>query len=119
MNNSSLAPLDVLEQIEDPAHLKTFLAGHPHLHIGTLAEQLHAAIVAEIVVSPDRARRLANLVRWIAEISQDDYTVGLADRCEGHVQYAASEYSAAMRCYEAAVKRFERSGRDLDVARTL
>jgi tetratricopeptide (TPR) repeat protein len=119
MSTSSQFPIEDLERIESATDLRHFLSEHPLLETPQTAERLHAEILSGIVVAPERAHRLSNLVRWIAEISDDEYVLALADRCEGHVHYGAGNYSAALQCYDTAVGRFQRLGREADVARTL
>jgi tetratricopeptide (TPR) repeat protein len=119
MNTISPIPLDVLERIDGLEAVRTCLKEHPGFSVPATVKQLHAEILSGIVVDAVRAHKLAKLSRWFAEVSQDEYALGLADRCEGHVQYASSDYTGAVRCYESAAQRFERLGRNVDVARTL
>jgi CHAT domain-containing protein len=119
MTRVSSIPLDVLERIESLEALHSFLQEHPRLPIPATVEQLHSEILSGIVVDAGRAQKLSRLARWLAEASQDEYALGMADRCEGHVQYASSDYAGALRCYESAAQRFEHLGRRADVARTL
>jgi CHAT domain-containing protein len=111
--------MDELTQIATPEDLAAYVASHPEFGTTATVERLHAEIVAGIVVNRERARRLAALARWLAERLGDQYALGLADRSEGHLRYATADYSGAVTCYETAADRFDRIGRESDVAKTL
>jgi tetratricopeptide (TPR) repeat protein len=111
--------MDELIKIETREAFCAYIASHPGVNTAATVERLHAEIVAGIVVNQERAKRFAALARWLAESLDDQYAIGLADRSEGHVRYAAADYAGALRCYESAVSRFEKIGRESDVAKTL
>jgi tetratricopeptide (TPR) repeat protein len=111
--------MDELIHIETREALCAYIASHPEMSTTATVERLHAEIVAGIVVNQERAKRFAALARWLAERLADEYALGLADRSDGHVRYAAADYIGALQCYESAASRFEKLGRESDVAKTL
>jgi tetratricopeptide (TPR) repeat protein len=119
MSNTHQSLWDQLQEIDNPEALRRFTIDHPQVRCVDTVEKLHAEIVSGIVVDSARAQRLAMLARWIANDLEDNHAKAVADRCEGHVHYAAAHYDAALGCYESAAGRFEQLGRESDVAKTL
>ena len=70
-------------------------------------------------IDAQRADRLAQAAKWIAERLDDDGSRAQALRATGHVQFIRGKYKQALTRYDAAAKLFRRAGRDVDVARTL
>ncbi len=82
-------------------------------------EQIHAALLAALYTNPPRAAQLAGIGREFADLHPGAEAQAFASRCEGHVAYAGGEYERAAACYEIAINLFDRSGAEMESARTL
>ena len=75
MNTGTSFPVHALESIDSLTSLQDFLTKHPQLQILDAVESLHAEILSGIVVDAARAQRLSKVVRWLAEVAQDEYAL--------------------------------------------
>ena len=110
------------------AELARTADGHARRELLRRSVALHdpgavAAIYDQVVtltrVDLERADRLGQAARWLANRLRDDYCRAQALRATGHVLYARGRYAQALDRYEAALDLLRRLGRELDAGRTL
>ena len=89
------------------------------LHDPGAVAAIYDQVVALTRVDLERADRLGQAARWLANRLRDDYCRAQALRATGHVLYARGRYAQALDRYEAALDLLRRLGRELDIGRTL
>ena len=89
------------------------------LHDPRAVAAIYDQVVALTRVDLERADRLGQAARWLANRLRDDYCHAQALRATGHVLYARGRYAQALDRYEAALDLLRRLGRELDIGRTL
>ena len=119
MSAMPIAAHEALENLHSAEELHQFLDNHVELPRQEIANHIHAEIVSRVVVDRGKAQRLSRIARWLAEAGHDAYIHGIADRCEGHVEYAAAHYDAALRAYDSAINQFDLLGLSHETAKTL
>ncbi|MGH9570577.1 MAG: tetratricopeptide repeat protein, partial [Candidatus Angelobacter sp.] len=108
-----------LSEIPGEAERRLFLAHHTELRKQEAVQALYDAVVTLVRVDVEKAGRLAQASRWIADHTADPYAQGQSARAVGHVHYITGKHSEAIAEYERALEIFEGLGREVDVARTI
>src|SRR6266850_6983873 len=97
----------------------SFLRRHEEFRDPAVVEHLYARVVRLARIDLQQADRLAQAAKWVADRLADDGSHAQSLRATGHVLFIRGKYKEATEHYNAAVKRFRRAGREVDVARTL
>jgi CHAT domain-containing protein len=69
--------------------------------------------------SLEKARRLSEAVRWIADRLDDDHSKARALRTAAHLLFYEEKYDQAIERYDSALREFRSLGREIEVGRTL
>ena len=113
---------ELVERLAECTNSRTrtsVLRAHKQLWESAVVERLYARVVRLVRVDLQRAHRLAQAAKWVAEKLDDDGCRAQSLRATGHVRYIGGKYSEALEDYNAAMKLFRRAGREVDVGRTL
>jgi tetratricopeptide (TPR) repeat protein len=98
---------------------RAFVIANPERHTCKSAEEIHAAVLELAYADRERALRLTAAINAVAEASGDILARALAERCNGHVLYAGSSYTEALKHYTVALALLEGTPHELEVGRTL
>jgi CHAT domain-containing protein len=111
--------IDQLAECSNSRARARFLRGHKQLWEPAVVERLYARVVRLARIDLQRADRLAQASKWVAEKLEDDGCRAQSLRAAGHIRFIAGKYAEALQHYDAAMKLFRRLGREVDVGRTL
>ena len=113
---------ELIDRLAEFSHARartSFLRRHSELWEPAVVERLYAHVVRLARIDVQRTDRLAQAAKWVADKLEDDGCRAQGLRAAGHVRFIRGQYDEALHSYDAAVKLFQRAGREVDVARTL
>ncbi len=108
-----------LAAIAEEGQRRAFLADRKQSCSTETVDSLYNAVVTYAHMDLDKAGKLAQASTWVAEKINDPYATAQSARAMGHVLYLTGKHKPAIQEYEKALEIFERTGRDLDYARTI
>src|SRR3954470_3825278 len=111
--------IDDLAAMAEEEQRRAFVAAQPQARGQEAVESLYNAVVTFARIDLQKAGKLAQASSWIAEQAGDAYAMAQSARAVGHVLYLTGKYKNAIQEYEKALNIFERTGRDVDYARTI
>jgi tetratricopeptide (TPR) repeat protein len=111
--------VEELATLPDEAAVRAFVASRNELRDVEVVEALCDRVGALVFVELDRAERLAEAARLLAEGLGDDYSRARCLRATAHVLFSRGRHAVAVEHYEAAATVFRSLGREIEVGRTL
>jgi CHAT domain-containing protein/tetratricopeptide (TPR) repeat protein len=111
--------IDQLAQVRNSRARASFLRRHPQLWNPPVVERLYTRVVRLARTDLQRADRLAQAAKWVADKLEDDGCRAQSLRAAGHVRFCRGRYTEALEHYDQALMLFRRLTREVDVARTL
>jgi tetratricopeptide (TPR) repeat protein len=111
--------IERLLALPDPRAAAAYADRHPDLHRREVVETLADEVARLVHVDVDRAERLAEAARSVAERLGDDFCRARAERALGHVRLGRSDSVGAVAHYERALAAFDRLGDRTEAGRTL
>ncbi len=104
----------------DEGERRRIFRAHGRGRVEPLVDRLYEEVVKLARVDMERADRVAQAASWLAKKTNDPYAQAQSLRAQGHVLYIRNgNHKQAVENYQAALKLFERLGREREVARTI
>ncbi len=100
------------------AERRDYFDRHPELSRPSLVPSLCAEVTRLFGVDLEKARRLAESARWLAETLDDESGRALGDRAAANVLHSLGECEKAQELYTGALARFLELGEDFEAATT-
>ncbi len=110
--------LEEIAAVDTEVERRDFFGRHPELVRISLVPSLCAEVTRLFGVDLDRAGRLAETARWLAETLDDDPSRALADRAAANVLHSQGECERAQELYAGSLARFLELGEDFEAATT-
>ena len=110
--------LDALAELTSRRQRQRFFRRHPERLRTRLVESLGTEVSRLFGVDLERARRLAETARWVAEALDDDFSRALSARVAANVAHSLGETERAQELYDRALDRFLQLGEDREAAVT-
>jgi CHAT domain-containing protein/predicted negative regulator of RcsB-dependent stress response len=110
--------IETLADLPTEKARRSFLRAKGWLHVPAANARLYDEVVRLARVDLNRAARLAHAARWLADKINDDACRALSFRATGHVLHLSGRHMQALRCYENALRIYQRLHREIDVGRT-
>jgi len=108
-----------LASLDEERARREYFSAEPRAHRFEIASQLYAEVLQLAYVNLERADRLSQAIKWLADLLGDESTRTLSLRSRGHLSFARGHYAEALECYQEAIPHLEKLGHDLDLGRTL
>ncbi len=110
--------LDEIAALSTGGQRRDFFDRRPELRQASLVPSLCAEVTRLFGVDLEKARRLAETARWLAETLDDDAGRALGDRAAANVLHSLGECEKAQMLYAGALARFLELGEDFEAATT-
>ena len=111
-------PFDDIAAMSTEGQRREFFDRHPELLETSLVPSLCAEVTRLFGVDLEKARRLAETARWLAETLDDETGRALGERAAANVLHSLGECEKAQELYTGALARFLELGEDLEAATT-
>jgi CHAT domain-containing protein/Tfp pilus assembly protein PilF len=111
--------IDQLARVRDSRARASFLSRHDELWDPAVVDRLYARVVRLARIDLQRATRLAQAAKWVADKLDDDGSRAQSLRANGHILFSRGRHREALEYYEAALKLFRQLGREVDAGRTM
>ena len=110
--------LEAVDALDTDLERRDFFDRHPELLQTDLVQSLCAEVTRLFGVDLEKARRLADTARWLAEILDDNPGRALGDRAAANVMHSLGECEKAQELYAGSLARFLELGEDFEAATT-
>lgn len=111
--------ISALSQMARARDRRQLLAKHTRRNATAVIDSVYEEAVELTRVDLRRAERVVQAAEYLARKSGDSYSRAQSLRARGHIFYLTGNYRAALRCHQAALRFFERLGREVDAARVM